>query len=300
MGVSELQKILIVNLPHWERRIIKDLLTDPGRDLLAVENDEAAKKIMAYEPHLIIADPAGGSLDEMIEARDTLEGRPSILIISLDRDFIKKALLKGCEDYIVRPFEHFEITHRLDKMLPRTRDEKENISLGPSPDEALEPKQRESGSEKSIPSGSIHLISEPKPKRGHKILKDFIERGTGVLALTRNNPKNLRLKLGEGDYKLVWLTANMMKGENCLDPKELNKITREIESFLEEKDRGLLFLDGLEYVVSQVDFPSVLRMVQYLNDKIMISDDRMLISLDPRAFSSQELSLIERECVVWD
>jgi hypothetical protein len=92
----------------------------------------------------------------------------------------------------------------------------------------------------------------------------------------------------------------MMDGENCLDPKELNKITREIESFLEENDRGLLFLDGLEYVVSQVDFPSVLRMVQYLNDKIMISDDRMLISLDPRAFSSQELSLIERECVVWD
>lgn len=291
--MGKVQKVLLVDLPRWEARSVRDSLQEDLRDFLEVESVEAPMKILAYEPDMIIA--SGGSLEEIISSRDDIEKKPPIIILSKDKKMINNALFKGCEDYILKPFEPFEMVHRTERYLP-VRKESEGIQLGPAPESHGERNHQFDGLE----SGHIYLVTEPKPVRGFEIFKKDLMKGITGLSFSRRHPKEIRNETEGFDIDAIWLTANMDKEETCFDTKDMTKITRTMDDFIKKNRQGLIYFDGLEYLVSQTDFQSVLRLLQFINDKIMASDDRMLISIDPRAFTSQQMSLIERECVVWD
>ena len=73
-----------------------------------------------------------------------------------------------------------------------------------------------------------------------------------------------------------------------------------IMSFIVKAEDGVVLLDGIEYLISQNNFKSILNLIQLLNDKIMLSSSRIIISLDPMTLSDQELHYIESEALVFD
>ncbi|MEA3557732.1 MAG: DUF835 domain-containing protein [Candidatus Thermoplasmatota archaeon] len=297
--MSKVQKVLLVNFQKWEARSITDTLSEDSRDILSVEKDESTKKILAYEPDLILLSLPEISIGPLMDAMGELEKEVFMVACSDDREELKKALLKGCDDYLLKPFEPFEINHRATMYLKNVEKEKKKIELGPVPIEkqghVVDP-IRVMG---SLDKGHIYLIKEPKPYRGFEVFKEQVEMGTPCLAFTRKNPAEIRKGLKTGKPKIVWLSVNRSSREFCIDAKDMTKITKEIYLFLRSVKNGMIFLEGLEYLISQTDYQTVLRLLQYLNDKIMVSDDCILISLDPRTFTFQEISLIERECILW-
>jgi archaellum biogenesis ATPase FlaH len=68
-----------------------------------------------------------------------------------------------------------------------------------------------------------------------------------------------------------------------------------IVSFLNQTKNGVVLIEGLEYLVSQNNFRSILNLIQLINDKIMISDSRLIITLDPRTLDEKEVHLIKKE-----
>jgi len=55
-----------------------------------------------------------------------------------------------------------------------------------------------------------------------------------------------------------------------------------------------VLLEGLEYLITQNDFETVLRFVNHLHDFVLAHDCAVVIVIDPRVLATRELALLER------
>jgi two-component system cell cycle response regulator DivK len=93
------------------RRILRDLLTNAGFEMIEAENGaEAVASVQARRPDLILMDIQLPILDgyeatRRIKANPDLKSIPIIVVTSyaLDGDE-DKARLAGCDDYVAKPF----------------------------------------------------------------------------------------------------------------------------------------------------------------------------------------------------
>jgi archaellum biogenesis ATPase FlaH len=91
---------------------------------------------------------------------------------------------------------------------------------------------------------------------------------------------------------MIWL-SNVGK-EDSLRPKDLEKLNYTLEQFFSQ-GQGIVLLDGLEYLITNNNFLTVLRFVQSLRDQVAISNSIMLMVLNPSTLDANELNLLEKE-----
>ena len=105
------KRILVVEDQEDNRRILRDLLSGAGFDLIEAENgEEAVASAQASRPDLILMDIQLPLLDgyeatRRIKADPDLKSIPIIVVTSyaLSGDE-EKARLAGCDDYVAKPF----------------------------------------------------------------------------------------------------------------------------------------------------------------------------------------------------
>jgi two-component system cell cycle response regulator DivK len=106
-----MKRILVVEDQEDNRRILRDLLTSAGFDMIAAENGEdAITSAQEGRPDLILMDIQLPILDgyeatRRIKADPDLKSIPIIVVTSyaLSGDE-EKARLAGCDDYVAKPF----------------------------------------------------------------------------------------------------------------------------------------------------------------------------------------------------
>jgi two-component system cell cycle response regulator DivK len=106
-----MKRILVVEDQEDNRRILRDLLTSAGFDMIEVENGEdAITSAQEGRPDLILMDIQLPILDgyeatRRIKADPDLKSIPIIVVTSyaLSGDE-EKARLAGCDDYVAKPF----------------------------------------------------------------------------------------------------------------------------------------------------------------------------------------------------
>jgi len=112
------------------------------------------------------------------------------------------------------------------------------------------------------------------------------------MAVSRQHSDLIRQKYGLETTPIFWLATRA--GQDVISPTNLGILTHTLVQFVEEHPGGIILLDGIEYLVSNNDFNKVLRTIDQVNDHISQSQAIMLIPVDPRAFDSKELALLER------
>jgi archaellum biogenesis ATPase FlaH len=110
--------------------------------------------------------------------------------------------------------------------------------------------------------------------------------------ITRQHPDILREKYGLEETPIYWLATRA--GDKVMSPTNLGILANMLVRFTEQTADGVILLDGIEYLVSNNDFGKVLKMVDQVNDHVLQSGCRMIIPVDPRAFDSKQLALLER------
>jgi hypothetical protein len=145
----------------------------------------------------------------------------------------------------------------------------------------------------TLENGYTYLIKDPYKDLKTQLNTFRESEGEDVLYITRNSPDNVKKTNDILSRTMIWLTFN--KGPNCIEPTNITRLSLRIQDFLKRNKSGTILFDGLEYLTSQNDFTTILHFLQLVNDKIMISDSKMILSLNPSAFRPQELALIERE-----
>ncbi len=137
-----------------------------------------------------------------------------------------------------------------------------------------------------------YLIEEERSKRSYELFEKAIEDGLKGFCVTRNYPLKIKSKYALGDIPMIWLSS--IGKENTLRPKDLEKLSFALDQFI-TSEGGIILLDGLEYLITNNSFLTVLRFVQSLRDQISINESILLLALNPSTLEASELNLLEKE-----
>ncbi len=137
-----------------------------------------------------------------------------------------------------------------------------------------------------------YLIKEDRSDRAYAYFEKEIGKGLKGYCVTRNYPVKIKAKYNIGETPIVWL-SNVGK-ENSLRPKDLEKLSYSLETFL-GNGGGIVLLDGLEYLITNNNFLTVLRFLQSLRDQVAINHSILLMVLNPSTLDPHEMNLLEKE-----
>jgi len=139
---------------------------------------------------------------------------------------------------------------------------------------------------------STYLVKEAQPEEAYSLLKAGISAGKKGFCVTRVFPQKIKEQHNLEDVPIVWL-SNIGK-EDSVRPKDLEKLSLILEQFL-AKGAALVLLDGIEYLITNNNFLTVLRLVQSLRDQVALNKATLLLSVNPSTLDSHQLNLLERE-----
>lgn len=149
--------------------------------------------------------------------------------------------------------------------------------------------------EYQLEQGFIYIVEEEKPEKSFDAFQDSVKHGSQGLFISRQNPAWIKEKYQLEKTPNIWLTRTKIPEKNCISPDELAKLYKTIENFIRQADDGVIFFEGLEYLVAQNGFQPVLKFIQSLNDEIMVHPSRLIVAIDPLTMNTKELHIFKRD-----
>ncbi len=147
-----------------------------------------------------------------------------------------------------------------------------------------------------IEDGFIYLVKEKRPCVAFAMYNEAIEQGAKGMLVVREHPDRLKEVIQFQADKILWLTRRA--GRDHVDPTELSLVTLLITKFAETHNKAVVMIEGLEYMITQNDFETVLRFVNHLHDFVLAHDCSIVLVIDPRVLNIRELALMERSAKV--
>ncbi|MBC7108155.1 MAG: DUF835 domain-containing protein [Methanomassiliicoccales archaeon] len=145
----------------------------------------------------------------------------------------------------------------------------------------------------ALEKGCTYVIKEKIPNRAYRIFSDAISQGARGLIVTRIYPPKLKSKYEIRDSVIYWLTNVRM--DIAIRPKDLEELSFKLEKFILANEGAIIIIDGLEYMITNNDFTTVLKFVQSLRDQVAIKNAILLISINPLTVEPHNLKLLEEE-----
>ncbi len=152
------------------------------------------------------------------------------------------------------------------------------------------------GEQFPLESGLIYLVKEKRPMASFGMYNEAVSKGAEGMLISREHPNRLREVHTFSAKTIIWLSRR--PGENHVDPTELSLLSLKISRFVEEREKSVVLIEGLEYLITQNDFETVLRFVNHLHDFVLAHDCAIVVVVDPRVLSTRELALLERSARV--
>ncbi len=196
---------------------------------------------------------------------------------------------------VVKPYNprtELKPTHSLTTKVEETEEKEEPVEEPEAEEPA--PAAEEPPSEDSLEWGCTYLIKESGTDRGYELFNEgFAVSGRGMI-VSRVHPSKLKRKvdLPEGT-KFVWLSKT--SSDMSVAPGNLQALGMEINAFIKEEENSVVVLDGMEYLLSNNDFSSMLHLFESVNDKVVLNQGRFLVSMNPSCLDSKQLSMLEEE-----
>jgi len=157
----------------------------------------------------------------------------------------------------------------------------------------------EGGETGDITVRGSYLVNEEKAEAVYGHFRVLLNAGARGLAITRTHPADVTKRFQLGDVEAIWLSRTPEKTKTrdvaIAEPTNLVALAGAVIAFLEAGGNAAVVLEGLEYLVSLNGFPSVLRFLQTLNEKVVLNDSYLLISANADALKEQEYSMLAKE-----
>lgn len=140
--------------------------------------------------------------------------------------------------------------------------------------------------------GCTYAVFEEKAEKSLSLFGTALKNGLKGLCFTREFPDKLAQKHDLSGATVIWLSN--MGSQNSIRPKDLEKITLQCNEVL-NSSQCIIMIDGLEYLITNNGFISVLKLLQFLRDATAVNRSLLILSINPQAIKDSEASLIRRE-----
>ncbi len=154
--------------------------------------------------------------------------------------------------------------------------------------------------------GCSYLIKEKTPDASYAIFRYMIEKeGKPGICITRKVPKVLKekynlenftlIRLGKKEAGQSMLSSALGITESSISSANLSSLYERIVEHLSKNEGAIILLDGIEYLLSQNEFRSVMKFIQKLNDLLEKYRAYLIITISPNSLEPTEMSTLERE-----
>lgn len=116
------------------------------------------------------------------------------------------------------------------------------------------------------------------------------------LMITRVFPERIREEYHLQVTPIIWLTEST--GDRRIPPTSVALMTDALIRFMEGNPNSIVLVDGVEYLLTFNEFSRVLRSLDSLNETTWITRSRLIIAIDPEAFDSKQIAMLERDRIV--
>lgn len=151
------------------------------------------------------------------------------------------------------------------------------------------------GSEKAeeiLELGSTFAFFEEKAEKSIMLFEAGLKRGLKGLCFTREFPEKLTQKHDLKDATVIWISN--VWAENSIRPNNLEKINLLSEECLATAP-SVIFVDGLESLITNNGFLSVIKMMGFLRDAAAVHHSVLIVSVNRRVITEGEIGLLKRE-----
>lgn len=145
-----------------------------------------------------------------------------------------------------------------------------------------------------LESGYTYIQHEDDSMCAYEIFSQLVKQGSPGLCITRKNPAKIRGKYNLQKTPIVWLTKNKSSELPSIDPSEIFRLHPTVENFIKKAHDGIILVDGLEYLILENDFKSVVKFIEQTNDSMMVSDSTLIFNVDSNIFDPKEYHLLKR------
>jgi chromosomal replication initiator protein DnaA len=111
--------------------------------------------------------------------------------------------------------------------------------------------------------GHCYLVEEERPMYSNVLLSRKMDEGYAGMVITRMNPKRIRDEF-KVPPEILWLTDKESSQEKVAPSLEV--LVHVIQEFMEQEEKSMIVLDGIQYLVSTTNFEAVLRLIRSLID----------------------------------
>ncbi len=181
--------------------------------------------------------------------------------------------------------ENEQLHKKVNKLMERVEQSKRTV----------DPESREESEEGLEDSGSIFLFPVEDMDTARDLFAQKIEAGVPTLAVARTSPKQLQKSL-EHNVETVWLTTNKVEELFCIEPTDVVTLSVVISEFFKRAPTGVILFEGVEYLLSNVEFSRVLKLIQILADRVSMAEGAIYLVLDTDTLGKKQMKQIEREC----
>jgi hypothetical protein len=143
--------------------------------------------------------------------------------------------------------------------------------------------------------GSAYLIKDVDSTRLYRIYNSLVEAMDDGLCISRSFPKKMIGQHGVTKGEFIWMTTNTVGFDRCVNPTNISMLHMAFMDFLRTTPRGIITLEGVEYLVSNNGFDPILRLLHALNDKITVSDAILLVTMDEQTLAPREMRILEKD-----
>ena len=151
----------------------------------------------------------------------------------------------------------------------------------------------EAPARKLAPGGTYLILSTDPDKYYFMFLRHVKETNSKALCLSRLHPDKIKARYPELKADFYWFCKT--QGELCISPTNLQKLLSNINGYIKANPGCAIMLDGLEYLITNNEYPKVLAMVQGINEKIVTNRATMLVPLDPNCLGEKDKGLLEKD-----
>ncbi|MFC2162410.1 DUF835 domain-containing protein [Candidatus Altiarchaeota archaeon] len=149
-----------------------------------------------------------------------------------------------------------------------------------------------------LDAGSSYIIEGNDALLALTLFERQVSQGYNGLIITRKNPDQILKDHQLENTRFLWIsdTSGESRYKTVSNPQD---ISIQISEFMEEHEKTMILLEGLEYIINTSGFSITLEFIQFNRDRNSTKDSVFMIQANPDTLDPKQLERLKHECIIY-
>lgn len=144
----------------------------------------------------------------------------------------------------------------------------------------------------------VYLVAGENPDLAYDMFTDLVKHGFHGFGICRTHPQKIREKYTLERTPIMWLSEIESKHLEHVGPQDIPKLSYLVTEFIKRAQPAVILMEGVEYLMVQNDFNTVLKLLHSLSDYIVTSKSILLVPINPDALPAHQCVMLKQAFTV--